>query len=121
MKTNRTRIRWAIAIGYALLILSVSSIPSREFPIGMPLNVDKLLHALEYAILAFLVCRAVEKNSWGALTLIVVACTAYGVADELHQHLIPGRFPSPWDVLADCVGSALAVVLWQRQNNREEQ
>ena len=104
--------RWALAIRYARLILTVSSIPSDEFPAGMPLHLDKVAHALEYAILAVLVCRAVRTPSRKALILIALSCTVYGILDELHQYLIPGRFPSVWDAAADAVGCALAAAVW---------
>ncbi len=104
--------RWALAIGYAALILTVSSIPSDDFPVGMPLHLDKVAHAMEYAILAFLVCRAVHTPTRKALVLIAFSCTIYGILDELHQHLIPGRFPSIWDAAADAAGCALAAALW---------
>ncbi len=105
--------RWALAIGYALLILTVSSIPSKEFPVGMPLHLDKVAHAVEYAILVFLVCRARRTPTSKALILIAFFCTIYGVLDELHQHLIPGRFPSVWDAAADAAGCALAAIVWR--------
>ena len=104
--------RWALAIGYALLILTVSSIPSREFPVGTPLHLDKIAHAVEYGILAILVCRAARTPTSRDLVLIALFCTIYGVLDELHQHLIPGRFPSIWDAVADAVGCALAATIW---------
>ena len=113
--------RWALAIGYAALILTVSSIPSDEFPVGMPLNIDKVAHAVEYAILVFLVCRAVRTPTRRALILIVLSCTIYGILDELHQHLIPGRFPSIWDAAADAVGCAITVAVWHvRATSRDK-
>ncbi len=104
--------RWALAIGYAVLIMIVSSIPSGDFPVGMPLHLDKVAHAVEYAILALLVCRAVRRPGQRALVLIALFCTIYGIMDELHQHLIPGRFPSIWDAAADTAGSVIAAVVW---------
>ncbi len=104
--------RWVLAIGYAALILTVSSIPSDEFPVGMPLHLDKVAHAVEYGILALLLCRAVRTPNQAALIIIALSCTTYGILDELYQSLIPGRFPSGWDAAADTVGSALAVLLW---------
>ncbi len=104
--------RWAVAIAYAALIMTVSSIPSDEFALGMPLHLDKVAHALEYAILALLVCRAARATGRTALVVIIVSCTAYGIIDELHQFLIAGRDPNVWDAAADAAGSAVAAVVW---------
>ena len=104
--------RWALAIGYAALIMTVSSIPSDEFPVGMPLHLDKVAHALEYGILTALVCHAVRTPGRGALIIIALFCTIYGILDEFHQYLIPGRFPSIWDAAADAAGSAIATAVW---------
>lgn len=41
--------------------------------------------------------------------LSVVASTAYGVVDELHQSHVPGRVCSFGDLLSDASGGALAV------------
>ena len=110
--------RWALAIGYAVLIMIVSSIPSEEFPVGMPLHLDKAAHAVEYAILALLVCRAVRTPSRKALVLIAFSCTIYGILDELHQYLIAGRDPNIWDAAADAAGSILTALLWHHRTKR---
>ena len=110
--------RWALAIGYAILILTVSSIPSKEFPVGMPLHLDKVAHAVEYAILVLLVCRAWRNPTGKALVLIAFACTIYGILDELHQHLIVGRDPNIWDVAADAVGCTLTALFWHHRTKR---
>lgn len=110
--------RWAVAIGYAAVIMIVSSIPSEEFPVGMPFNLDKVAHAVEYGILAFFVCRAARAPGPPVLVLIALSCAGYGILDELHQSLIPGRFPSVWDAAADAAGSALAVFLWHHKTNK---
>jgi VanZ family protein len=78
----------------------------------MPLHIDKVAHVAEYAILTLLVCRAVRTPTRRALILIAFSCTIYGIIDELHQHLIPGRFPSIWDAAADAIGCALTATVW---------
>ena len=110
--------RWALVIAYAALIMTVSSIPSDEFPVGMPLHLDKVAHALEYAILALLVCWAAQTPGRTALLVIIVSCAAYGIIDELHQLLIDGRNPSVWDAAADAVGSTIATVAWYSRPGR---
>jgi VanZ family protein len=78
---------------------------------------DKLLHAVGYAGLGVLALRAFHggfvsprptPTLYAASTVIL-----WGISDEFHQSFVPGRNASAWDVLADAVGIALAVlVVW---------
>lgn len=117
---RRGRVRWVVALSYAALVLTVSSIPSDRFPVSTPLNADKFAHLIEYAILAFLICRAVGRKDGRALALIAAACIAFGALDELHQHLIPGRCPSVWDAAADGIGTLAGIMLWRRFRSSRE-
>ncbi|MFO7156240.1 MAG: VanZ family protein [Pseudomonadota bacterium] len=118
--------RWVWALGpvalYAGLIVfasSRSSLPS------LRLN-DKLLHFGEYAVLAFLVNRAICLIRPGiapraVAVLAVVLATAFGVTDELHQRFVPGRDASVFDLLADFFGSiagAMAYTAWAELRGR---
>jgi VanZ family protein len=106
--------RWGVAVAYGLLLFVLSSIPSREMPAGMPLHADKIAHAVAYAILALLFCRALRSPTAKALVLTAVLCTAYGILNEMQQSLIPGRETSGWDALANAVGASVATALWAR-------
>jgi VanZ family protein len=49
--------------------------------------------------------------SGGAVTVAgaavaLLASSAYGVTDELHQHFVPGRDVTLGDLLADVIGAA---------------
>ena len=77
---------------------------------------DKLLHAVGYAVLGVLALRAFHGGFWrlrleptlyAALVVIL-----WGISDEFHQSFVPGRDASPWDVLADVAGFAIAVLLF---------
>jgi VanZ family protein len=68
-------------------------------------------HLGEYAVLGALLAIA-ALQTWprlpAALFAVAVA-SAYGVTDELHQFLTPGRTPDPHDWAADTVGAAVGV------------
>ena len=71
----------------------------------------KLAHATEFGLLFLLWHRALR---WRNLPAAVAITVAYAISDELHQTLVPTRHGSPVDVLIDCAGIAIAVVLTRR-------
>jgi len=123
---------WVLALLWAAIIFTLSSIPGKSLP-PLPdgMNADKLLHAAVYAVLGS-TCFLAARNTWPARPWrIVLGCTlgvvAYGISDELHQSLVPGRSPDLMDVAADGVGGLSGTVLtallfrfgkWQRPHVR---
>jgi VanZ family protein len=109
--------RWGPVVAWAGLIFVLSSIPDLGTGLGgWDLVLRKLAHAAEFAVLGFLLLRAIGQE-WAALALGI----AYAVSDELHQHFVPGRFGSPFDVMLDAVGVAVGVLAvghrWQRSRD----
>jgi VanZ family protein len=82
---------------------------------GLHLVVRKLVHLTEYAILArawmhgLLAWRRVSVRvaAWAAL-LICVACA---FADEAHQSMLPSRTGSVADVVLDCLGALMMLMM----------
>jgi VanZ family protein len=99
--------RWGPVVAWAALIFVLSSIPDLGTGLGgWDLALRKVAHAAEFAVLGFLLGRAIGRE-WPALGLGI----AYAVSDELHQHFVPGRLGSPLDVVVDTVGVAIGVLL----------
>jgi VanZ family protein len=109
---------WAPVVGYAGLIFSLSALshPEEQLPAFVLKGVsDKVLHAVEYAMLAFLCYRAFR---WAAgpvvarqaVVLAIVTASVFGLTDEVHQLFVPLREASWQDWLADTVGAMLAAV-----------
>ncbi len=107
---------WAPVIVYLAVIFagsSVSKLP--DIPGGLS---DKTAHAGEYAVLGFLLARALAGPGWLAIRWVhgicaVVLATLYGVSDECHQLFVPGRQFDVIDMAADAIGaSAGASSLW---------
>jgi VanZ family protein len=78
---------------------------------------DKSLHLGGYALLGALMVRMLKRelpgrHPWKIIVLAVVASTFYGVSDELHQALVPGRYADVMDVVADLAGSTLGATLF---------
>jgi VanZ family protein len=104
---------WALVFAWAVLIFTLSSIPDLGTGLGgWDLGLRKLAHAAEFAVLGFLLARAV-----GPGRLALGLGIAYAVSDELHQHFVPGRQGSPFDVAIDAVGVALGVLLAGRMRH----
>jgi len=110
--------RWVPVALYAGLVFFLSSL-SRPLPF-LPEDVwslDKLLHAVEYAVLGLLLARALgagglspARTFLGALLL----ASLYGATDELHQSLVPNRDCDPRDWGADTAGAVVGAALGAR-------
>jgi VanZ family protein len=120
---------WMAAIFY------VSSQPAPELSSEPLLDtiLKKLAHAAAYAILAFLVARALDRSSgsrtekhrppregaawqwrrWMPAPSVWAwaIATLYAITDEIHQGFVPTRHPMPTDVLIDSVGAAIAMLV----------
>jgi len=107
--------RWPLVI-YCVVIFVQSCFPSPGVIAQLHWS-DKSLHLGGYALLGALMVRMLKRelpgrSAWKIIFLVVVAGTLYGVSDELHQALVPGRHGDIMDVVADMVGSALGAVLF---------
>ena len=107
------RIPWALgALLWSGLIYWLSSQPggdpriqSMDFP-----GADKIAHFVAFGVLAALLAQTLRDfGDMTSLILAVVLASAFGVTDELHQRITPGRDPNVLDWLADTVGAVAAV------------
>jgi VanZ family protein len=97
-------------IVWAAVIFALSAVPSLNSGLGTWDEVlRKFAHVTEYAILGFLLVRAIGRE----LPALLVG-VAYAASDELHQHFVAGRHASPLDVLIDAVGLAAGIFVLYR-------
>lgn len=101
--------RWAYVAAIAGLIVIASS----RSAVGGPKieHFDKVVHFSVYGLLGTLVVRA-----WGRPRAVwaVVAVSAFGVSDEVHQYFTPGRSMEFADWMADTLGATGAVWAYTR-------
>jgi len=106
--------KWLAVVLWAGLIFFLSHQP--ELKSGLPERWDsflaKLSHFLEYAILTFLLIRALQEHKLTkkkTLFLAVILAMGYAFSDEYHQSFILGRNASLRDVFIDSLGILLIV------------
>lgn len=116
--TSRVRSRlgaWAPVAAWCLLVFTLSSLP-----LGIDAEVvpggDKAAHLGEYAVLGFLLARALRmtRPSLGFGSLVAGAAllgALYGASDEFHQSFVPERTASLGDLVADAAGALLGAIL----------
>ena len=109
---RRRRLLLALpAVGYALLILYVSSRPGSELPgTGVPSG-DKLLHVAEYFVYGLLLLLPTRDLGWRGRAFSLAVGVAFAAVDETFQSTVPGRFGDATDFAMDVVGLVLAVVV----------
>lgn len=84
---------------------------------------DKVAHAIVYAILAMLCFRAFalgEQFPAGRAALVsALFASAYGASDEVHQSFVAGRACEGGDLVADAGGAIVAAIFcawrWARR------
>ena len=112
---------WGPVCLYAAFIFYLSS--QSFFPDTLPSYIEKLgdksHHMMAYGLFGLLWYRAFRfcGGRWTAsraVVLAIVASTLYGVTDELHQAFVPLRESDLWDLAADAVGAAVAVICVDR-------
>ena len=110
MTDSRALTHWLPVVAWAALIFALSSIPSLGTGLGTwDLILRKCAHMTEYAILAFLLARAMGREAPA-----LAAGVLYAMSDEVHQGFVSGRHASPIDVAIDTVGLLLGLLVWRR-------
>ena len=109
-------LHWLPVVVWMGFLFALSAQPELPLPPGPWLqNVyDKFAHAVSYAVLAWLLWRALRQR-YPPSAVLWATCAglaiAYGISDEFHQAFVPGRTPSVADLAADGVGAVAATLL----------
>ena len=105
MTDSRALTHWLPVVLWAALIFTLSSIPSLHSGLGTwDLILRKCAHVTEYAILTFLLRRALAAP-WAAGVAFLYACS-----DEYHQSFVVGREGRPRDVAIDTIGIIIGLL-----------
>jgi VanZ family protein len=105
---------WAPVVVWAAVIFALSSLSDLGTGLGTwDLVLRKIGHAAEFALLGALLARALRDDR-----VALAAGVAYAVSDEIHQHYVPGRVGTWYDVVIDTAGVALGILAWRRYRSR---
>lgn len=112
--------RWLPALTWAAGIFVVSHLPGNEIQKAaetvevVPLALDIVYHVVVFAVMGLLAYRTATYHlgSQGKAPYITALgfAVGYGVLDELHQYLVPGRYPAVSDVIYDSAGAVAGLL-----------
>lgn len=112
MKAIRsTTLYWLPTLAYMALIWMLSSIP-KTAPIMIFQMQDKLVHLVEYGILAILSFYSILRTwpHWQKRTVFLLSvflAALWGAIDEWHQSFVPNRNADIMDAVADALGAII--------------
>ena len=88
---------------------------SQPFAVGLfPVPYDKVAHSLYFGVLSMMLWFG-TGGRWPVL--LVVAVSAIGGLDELHQGTLPGRVADFSDFLFDAVAAGLTIAALEKYKN----
>lgn len=109
---------WFPIFLYLGIIFAISSIPNLEIPIKVRFA-DKFVHTFEYAILGYLLMRALcstRRISLRTSTLLnLFFILIWGISDEIYQGFVPGRTSSISDLVFNLLGGAIGRFFYSRK------
>ncbi len=111
---NKKIINWILVFLWAGVIFFFSHQPDLKsgFPNQWDFVLRKLAHISEYAVLTFLLFRALNGNQLNKKKILFFSFLIsflYAISDEYHQTFILGRNGAVRDVLIDSIGMILVV------------
>ena len=102
---------WTILI-FILLSVDTSSVESVPF-LGIK-NLDKLVHAFLFGLMALLWVYRQKRMGWLSLFLIFIAVSSYGTAMEFYQENFTTREFEWNDVIADTIGAGMGTLIGKK-------
>ena len=101
---------WCVVILYIILIFTASS--SSELPKQVYQINDKVLHFIEYFILASLLVLALIHSNIKHPYLTAICITiCFAAFDEFHQLFVSGRTACIFDFLVDCLAASTILLV----------
>lgn len=107
---------WVPTVLWMGVIYYLSSLPDDITP-GRDILPDKILHAAEYFILAYLILFALQRTTSikfkSSFLIVLIFGALYALSDEIHQLYVSTRNCDYGDLIADICGIViLFFLLW---------
>ncbi len=113
---------WAAVIFY---FSAQSRAPQLSGQPGVQLALQKIGHATEYGIMAFLIYRPLRRAHrlplHRALLFAIILAATYAASDEWHQYFVPGRSAQLSDVAIDTTGAIIDMTGFYIYESRRRQ
>ena len=115
LERNKVVLIYLPLVFYWIILFTLTTLPAQSVPsVGVS---DKLEHLLAYFVLSILLYltllfqrKSVLLKNYAMLFTILIVF-AYGIIDELHQLMIPGRSCELLDFLADMIGGIIGIII----------
>ena len=114
LKKYRLHFILSILLGYGVLLIILSSIPGNYSITSNP--IDKILHFGAYSVLSFPLYFALSIQDKMLLfrkypgTFTFIFASLFGLLNEFHQLFIPSRSFNKFDLLANLLGTLVAIL-----------
>ena len=102
---------WFPVIVWMGVIFTFSSIPDLKSGLKEDFILRKIAHITEFAILTFLLFRAISVQGGKAIIYSLIIALFYAFSDEFHQSFVQGRECSFRDVGIDSVSILITISL----------
>ena len=121
MKNIKKIFVWALLFFWMGVMFYLSNQPDLKSPFESSIYfvLRKSAHITEYAVLTFLVWRALivhhDRRDVKFLIIAIVFSFLFAISDEYHQTFIHGRSGNPRDVMIDSIGVVIMAALIRRE------
>lgn len=115
LERNKVVLIYLPLVFYWIILFTLTTLPTESVPsVGVS---DKIEHLLAYFVLSILLYltllfqkKSVLLKNYAMLFTLLIVFT-YGVLDEVHQLMIPGRSCELLDFLADVLGGIIGIII----------
>ncbi|MDR1724859.1 MAG: VanZ family protein [Bacteroidales bacterium] len=107
---------WTIII-FITILMPKSELELQPIPIHIP-HFDKFVHICLFGVFMFFLCKVTELKTSAKFKLYILSISIscfLGILTEIIQGLLETyiqRSFSWWDFLADCIGTAIALIIY---------
>ncbi|MBI1910473.1 MAG: VanZ family protein [Deltaproteobacteria bacterium] len=115
-------VAWAPLALYMALIFIVSINPMPD-EIPDESGIDKIYHAVAYAIMGFLMAKAIEsgarsRSPSNVIIITILITFGFGAFIEVCQSFTPSRYADIYDAIANGFGGFLGALIYEKRHKK---